>query len=102
MTAKKDSRNRGFEEKAHLNVDQNAYEEGYERIFGKKENSVDQRLADDKDLSISDWSNIAIEIQMEFNQYKEQAREDILALVMMIDQGIIPPALYAQIKDKYL
>lgn len=39
MTAKKDSRNRGFEEKAHLNVDQDAYGEGWDRIFGKKKDT---------------------------------------------------------------
>jgi hypothetical protein len=112
MTAKKDSRNRGFEEKAHLNIDQQAYEEGYERIFGNKESAKvpEERLPDysiyggpnAKVEMTKDWSRIAIDIQAEFNQYREQARQDILALVMMIDQGFIPPALYADIKERNL
>jgi len=62
MTAKKDSRNRGFEEKAHLNINQNAYEDGYERIFGKRENSVNERLKEDL---IPDGNLIAIESRRE-------------------------------------
>jgi hypothetical protein len=36
MTSKKDSRNRGFEEKAHLNTDQETFEKNHEDIFGAK------------------------------------------------------------------
>ena len=81
MSPKKDSRNRGFEEKAHLHINQTAYEDGYERIFGKKSGGtvssgyVDHQIEKDRD-----WSQIAIDIQMEFNQYREQAHQDITFL----------------------
>lgn len=42
MSNKKDSRNRGFVEKAHLNSNRELYESEYDRIFGKKEPKTEE------------------------------------------------------------
>jgi hypothetical protein len=41
MSKGKDSRNRGFEEKAHLNVDAKTYENNHKEIFGEQKKFCD-------------------------------------------------------------
>ena len=62
MSKPKDSRNRGFEEKAHLNVDQDAYGDGWDRIFGgvkitcvnKEEAEIDKEIERIHQMAIKD------------------------------------------------
>jgi hypothetical protein len=41
MSKSKDSRNRGFEEKAHLNLDQKVFESNHKEIFGEQKKFCD-------------------------------------------------------------
>jgi hypothetical protein len=74
----------GFKEKAHLNIDQDAFKEGHERIFGNKSNK--ERVMDNRKENILKVSNEIVvkaeELQQLLDDFAEAYPEkeyDILA-----------------------